>query len=664
MNNAAADPLVGTTIDKRYLIEDRVARGGMASVYRGLDYRLERPVAVKVMHPHLAEDAQFTARFIQEARQAARLSHPNIVNVFDQGQDGDLTFIVMEYLPGITLRELLNDFGVLTWEQTLDVVKAILQGLDLAHQAGIVHRDLKPENILMADDGRIKIADFGLARAASHNTQTGQALLGTVAYLSPELVTGSSADVRSDLYALGIMMFEMLTGKQPFTGDQAVTIAYQHANASVPLPSHINPDVPDELDEIIRWSTLREPEDRPAHARALLDQIIRVEQDIKKRVAAGEPTRVMPAASDEADGTQILTRANEPRPHPGDDEPTEVLGRAGDVFAGLEVPDYAEASSTDTPAQAASKPRRGPGAGVWWAFILSALATIGLAVWLFAPQGPTVVTVPSMTGSTVQEAGDALQALGLVVSEELDQAFDDTVPAGLVITTDPESGVDVEEETMVTLIISQGVEPTALPPLLGLPLEESETRLTEARLTLGTVERKYSDTAPSGVITEVTNDAGVTIAPGTELDAEAVVNLVTSAGSLPDVEGLSVEQAQEALQEVELQGVVGGDGEFSETIDEGLVIQYSPSTHDAVEPGDTVTLTISRGPPLVTIPDLVGETIQDAVDALEDLGLEADVRTVLPEDSWSDSRAEVTSVEPAEGQQVPIGTTVAIRSFA
>jgi len=664
MNNAAADPLVGTTIDKRYLIEDRIARGGMASVYRGLDYRLERPVAVKIMHPHLAEDSQFTARFIQEARQAARLSHPNIVNVFDQGQDGDLPFIVMEYLPGITLRELLTDFGVLTWGQTLDVVKAILQGLDLAHQAGIVHRDLKPENILMADDGRIKIADFGLARAASHNTQTGQALLGTVAYLSPELVTGASADVRSDLYALGIMMFEMLTGKQPFTGDQAVTIAYQHANASVPLPSEINPDIPDELDDIIRWATRREPEERPAHAKALLDQIIRVEQEIKKRVSAGEPTRMMPAATDAPESTRLLPRDARDDAHPADDEPTEVLGRAGDVFAGLEVPDYAHSPSPDADVIVDTAPRRGPSAGVWWAFILTALAAIAVAVWLFTPQAPTIVTVPSVQGSTVQEAGDSLVALGLVVADELDQAFDDAVPAGLVIGTDPAAGTEVEQEAVITLIISQGVQPTALPPLVGLSLEESESRLSEARLTLGTVTRQYSDTAQSGVVTEVTSDTGVTIAPGTELDAETTVNLVTSAGSLPDIEGLSVEQAEAALEAAELQGVVGGDGEFSDTIAEGLVIRYTPNTNSTLTPGDTVTLTISRGPPLVTIPDIVGDTIQDAVDALEDLGLVAEVRTVLPEDSWSDSRAEVTSIDPGEGQQVPIGTTVTIRSFA
>ena len=215
MDAPTTDPLVGLLVDGRYLIQSRVARGGMATVYQALDQRLERPVAIKVMHPHLAEDAEFTRRFIQEARQAARLAHPNIVNVFDQGQEGALTYIVMEYLPGITLRELLQDFGALTVGQTLDIVTAVLNGLDAAHTAGIVHRDLKPENVLLADDGRIKIADFGLARASTHNTATSQALLGTIAYLSPELISRGEADLRSDIYALGIMMFEMLTGGIP-----------------------------------------------------------------------------------------------------------------------------------------------------------------------------------------------------------------------------------------------------------------------------------------------------------------------------------------------------------------------------------------------------------------------------------------------------------------
>ena len=651
MTPSASDPLIGRTIDQRYLIEDRIARGGMASVYRGLDYRLERPVAVKIMHPHLAEDEQFTARFMQEARQAARLAHPNIVNVFDQGQDGPLTFIVMEYLPGITLRELLRDFGVLTWEQTLDVVKAILQGLDAAHQAGIVHRDLKPENILMADDGRIKIADFGLARAASHDTQTGQALLGTVAYLSPELVTGSPADIRSDLYALGIMLFEMLTGTQPFTGDQAVTVAYQHANASVPVPSDVVSDTPAELDELVRWSTQRNPDDRPAHARALLDQVIRVEKELRKRHAAAAPTEAISAAANDA--TKVMAQ------EPVDDEPTEVLSRTDDVFAGLETPDYSE----EAPAPTVTKVRKGPGAGLWITFIVAALAAIAAGWWVFQPQGPVIVTVPDVAGLTVDQAGQSLRGAGLVVEEALQQNYDDEIPAGLVISSSPEAGTELEEQSSVQLIVSQGVEPAVMPALIGLGVSEAETRINDARLERGEVSYEFSATSDKDSVTAVTTADGTTVAPGTELDPGTTLNLVVSAGSIPEVRGLTVEEAEAALDEAGLVGVVGGDGQFSDEIAEGLVIEFRVPNGGTPRPGDTVTLTVSRGPELVTVPNLIDDTIADAIAELERLELNVEVRSEFPEESWDEAFARVTSLEPGAGQQVPKGTVIVIRSF-
>ena len=262
MSTSTTDYLIGRLIDGWYQVRSRIARGGMATVYLATDQRLDRLVAVKIMHGHLADDSQFKERFIQEARSAARLAHPNVVNVFDQGQDADSAYLVMEYLPGITLRELLQEYGALTSEQTMDIAQAVLAGLAAAHKAGIVHRDLKPENVLLADDGRIKIGDFGLARAASANTATGKALLGTIAYLSPELVTRGIADTRSDIYAVGIMMFEMLTGEQPYKGEQPMQIAYQHANDTVPAPSSFNARVPAEWDEIVLWATSRDPQDR------------------------------------------------------------------------------------------------------------------------------------------------------------------------------------------------------------------------------------------------------------------------------------------------------------------------------------------------------------------------------------------------------------------
>ncbi len=295
MSAPPSDPLVGRLLDGRYQVRARVARGGMATVYVATDLRLDRRVAVKIMHAHLADDESFRERFIQEARSAARLAHPNVVNVFDQGQDDSLAYLVMEYLQGITLRDLLGEYGRLTADQTMDIVEAVLSGLVAAHKAGIIHRDLKPENVLLADDGRIKIADFGLARAASTHTGTGQALLGTIAYLSPELVTRGIADTRSDIYAVGIMMYEMLVGEQPFRGEQPVQIAYQHANDSVPSPSLKNPDVPPALDDLVLWATSRDPEDRPRDARAMLDQLFETEHLIHDEHGQ-ERTAVLPVA--------------------------------------------------------------------------------------------------------------------------------------------------------------------------------------------------------------------------------------------------------------------------------------------------------------------------------------------------------------------------------
>ena len=290
-----ADPLIGRLVDGRYRVRARIARGGMATVYVATDLRLERRIALKVMHGHLSDDTVFQSRFIQEARAAARLADPHVVNVFDQGQDGDMAYLVMEYLPGITLRELLREQKRLTLPQTITIMDAILSGLAAAHRAGIVHRDVKPENVLLAEDGRIKIGDFGLARATTANTATGAQLLGTIAYLAPELVTRGTADARSDIYSLGIMLYEMLAGEQPYQGEQPMQIAFQHATDSVPRPSVKNPGVPEQLDELVLWSTEKSPDDRPVDAREMLDRLREIERElgIQPQLARTAPTTVI-----------------------------------------------------------------------------------------------------------------------------------------------------------------------------------------------------------------------------------------------------------------------------------------------------------------------------------------------------------------------------------
>src|ERR671928_489685 len=265
---AGPDPMIGRLVDGRYAVEARIARGGMATVYLALDRRLEREVALKVMHPHLADDPQFTARFIREARAAARLPHPGVVAVFDQGEDHGLLYLAMEHLVGRTLREVLDEFGVLTPGEALDVLEPVLDALAAAHAAGIVHRDVKPENVLLTDDGRVKVADFGLARAASSVASTSGVLMGTAAYLAPELIAHGVADARADVYAVGMMLFEMLTGRTPFSGDVPLRVAYRHVYEDVPPPSAVVGRLPEPLDVLVTAATSRDPGRRPADAAA------------------------------------------------------------------------------------------------------------------------------------------------------------------------------------------------------------------------------------------------------------------------------------------------------------------------------------------------------------------------------------------------------------
>ncbi|MEL0148826.1 MAG: Stk1 family PASTA domain-containing Ser/Thr kinase [Pontimonas sp.] len=655
METPPTDPLLGRLVDKRYLIERRVARGGMATVYEATDQRLERPVAIKIMHPHLAEDGDFTKRFIQEARQAARLAHPNIVNVFDQGQDGSITFIVMEYLPGITLRELLQDFGALTPAQTVDIVRAVLQGLDAAHTAGIVHRDLKPENVLLADDGRIKIADFGLARASTHNTATSQALLGTIAYLSPELISRGEADLRSDIYALGIMMFEMLTGAQPYQGDQAVTIAYQHQNDIVPPPSSKNPAIPALFDELVDWCTRRSADERPPHARAVLEHLVEVEKLLGAETLA--------TATMDLNQTIAMTQ----RMSPMDIQDTEVLDPKSAVFEGLEPAPTQSVAVGEAPPQEPVRDRKPPRgrrlATLGTMVLLLLLGGGGAAAWWWFTGPGALVTVPDVAGGSVLEATATLVEAELSVADTVLEEFDLVLPEGTVKGTNPSAGAEVEKQTEIRLIVSLGPNPVAVPAISGQSLAEVELALQEVNLILGSTSEEFNDFVDEGSVLRLVDEDNETLAAGSQVLAGSTLNAVLSAGPLPDVTGLPVDEARETLDAVGVSGVVGGDGAFSDTVPEGYVVEVSLPAGATIRPGDTLTLIVSRGPELVMIPDLVGETIADAKEVLEGLGFEVEVRSEFPESDWDRSFARVTSLSPSSGQEVAKGTLVIIRSF-
>ncbi len=667
--SAAADPLVGRLLDGRYQIRSRIARGGMATVYLATDLRLERRVAVKVMHGHLADDAAFRERFIREARSSARLAHPNVVAVFDQGEDRDMAYLVMEYLPGMTLRELLQEHRVLTTEQTFDIMEAVLAGLAAAHKAGIVHRDLKPENVMLADDGRIKIGDFGLARAVSANTATGAALLGTIAYLSPELVTRGTADARSDLYAIGIMMYEMLTGEQPYKGDQPVQIAYQHANSTVPAPSIKNPRVPAELDELVLWATARSPEDRPTDARMLLDQLFETHSSLMTALPGtgsdtGQRTAVFPGIGRQATGE---TTAYGTLPH--DTGETLVLGGRGSRSFATAPTSSVSLKTQTLQIRAARRKRRG-----WlWLLLVIVLAVGGAgAGWWFGFGPGARVTVPSdLAGSSVDVAsgiltGDGFNPLVPDASDPADAVYFANsleVTQGLVVDVVDANGTSIAgtgqlKGADVHLLLSLGPRMLPLPDVIGKQLADAANELG-ASFKFDSVPEdatRYYNEADRGTVLDLLDANGNSLKGVATLAEQSPIAFAISWGPIPDVAVQPVDAATKKLTDVGLVVDPTAQQDFSDTVPEGGVIQIIPPHAGALQPGDTVKLDVSKGPQLFPIPDVAGKTINQATKTLTDQGFIVDGTDGYPKgagDKWT-----VTGTSPAAGTMKAKGTHV------
>lgn len=651
--NASADPLVGRLLDGRYQIRSRIARGGMATVYVATDLRLERRVAVKVMHGHLADDAAFRERFIREARSAARLAHPNVVAVFDQGEDKDMAYLVMEYLPGMTLRELLQEHRVLTTEQTFDIMEAVLSGLAAAHRAGIVHRDLKPENVMLADDGRIKIGDFGLARAVSANTATGAALLGTIAYLSPELVTRGTADARSDIYAIGIMIYEMLTGEQPYKGEQPVQIAYQHANSTVPRPSEKNPRVPAELDELVLWATARKPEDRPADARELLDQLFETHSALMTSLPGtgsdtGHRTAIFPGIGRQPTGDTTLYVGG------FDTGETTVLGGRGS-----RTPTQATTLVSNRTAALAitTKRKRGRGPLLLILVLVLALAAAGTGWWFGFGPGARANVPDGLTGMTVASAELAIQEAELVVGTAIER-HDPTVEAGLVITTEPGPGTSLLRGSEVQLVVSLGPRSLPVPAVIGLPESEAIAMLGEFTVDPEASIRQFSAEVSPGAVIDLLGPDGTSLQGVPELLERSEVTLVVSVGPLPDLTRQLLDGATSLLTGAGLEvGTV--TEEYSDDIPKGTVVRAVPTT-DPVRVGDSVDLVFSLGQELFAIPDVLGMSIRQASEALVAAGFRV-ADTGAREEFYDVFR--VKAISPAVGEMRPRGSVVTITDF-
>ena len=611
--------LTGRLIAGRYLVKAFIASGGMASVYRARDQVLEREVALKIIHPHLATDKSFVEKFRREAKMAASLSHPNLVNVFDQGTDNQIIFLVMEFVPGINLRDALNDHGALPPDRALEILEPLTSGLAAAHSAGILHRDLKPENVFLSDNGTVKLGDFGLAREITSHTQTGS-VVGTAAYLSPELVLRGQADARSDIYSLGVMAFELLTGKQPYGGDQAVQIAYQHANSNIPAPSSLNPGVPELLDEIVLWATARNPNDRPKSAQELMPIISRAKNDIKR----GLTTRFEDFGLTRTITEEFISPAGA----------TEVIGE-------LQLENSFERSDGFVKL---AKANRRSGRWVVILTLLAIVASIGSGWWFSTGPGGQAI-IPELEGRSVEVAISALEPIGLKVIQQQEHSAQ---PVGLVTRTEPIAGTRVAKQSEVTVFVSLGPKQVLVPEPLGLGLEEAKQLLLSAGLNPGKVSSFFTDTEAGQVF-------AFSKPSGTLLNEGSVLDLQLSLGPLPEVAGTNSTRATETLEALGL--TVTAVQVFSDAVGAGQVVALEALV-DPLPESASVTLKVSKGPEFVTMPNVVGETVAAAQNALKSLGLLVTVDT----DQLS-SRfgvVKVTKQNPAASSRVRVGTQVTI----
>ncbi|MDX3640777.1 Stk1 family PASTA domain-containing Ser/Thr kinase [Streptomyces sp. MB09-02B] len=636
MDTTLQDPLVGQVLDGRYRVEARIAVGGMATVYRTVDTRLDRVLALKVMHPTLAADRTFVERFIREAKSVARLSHPNVVGVYDQGTDGSYVYLAMEYVAGCTLRDVLRERGALQPRAALDILEPVLAALGAAHRAGFVHRDMKPENVLIGDDGRVKVADFGLVRAVDTVTSTTGAVLGTVSYLAPEQLEHGTTDTRVDVYACGVMLYEMLTGGKPHAGDSPAQVLYHALHDDVPPPSAAVPGLPYALDALVASATARDPELRPYDAVALLAQTLEAQAGLSaEQLDAVPPQAIADGHDSTEDRTSVIPRSLSVSRSVGLD-PDERLHRTSRFDSPPPPPRRTRASAA---------PRRG-----LWAVVVAVVLVLGVGGGVWYINSGQFTQVPAVLQQSEADATRRLEGAGLAV--DVRQAFSDTVERGRVIGTDPAPGERIRDNDTVTVTISKGPQTVRVPDLKGTPLAEAKTQLKDDGLEPGVVTREFSDEVVRGQV------IGTQPGAGTEISSGAAVRIVVSRGApvdVPEVSGASVADARAQLEEAGLKVKIA-PGRVNSEFDKGLVAEQSPGVGKQVGQGDTVTLTLSKGPVMVEVPDVVGDSVDDATRQLKDAGFEVEEdRGILG--LFGD---EVRSQSVDGGDTAPKGSTITI----
>jgi serine/threonine-protein kinase len=635
--------LTGELIDDRYQLTALLATGGMATIYSAIDTRLDRKVAVKIMHPHLAQDEDFVGRFIREAKAAASLSHPNIVAVQDQGwnQSGvPAVFIVMELVEGHTLRDYIYERGKLTVDDALSFIEPVLSALAAAHNIGIIHRDIKPENILISKEGRVKIADFGLARGnrlGTTMTAESSVILGSVSYLSPEQVQRGVADSRSDVYAAAIVLFEMITGEKPFAGDTPIQIAYMHVNEKIPLLSSKVKGVPEALENLVAKATSTNPDERPRDAGEFLTELERVRSEIdpkRKQMSLQLDLPVAPIREEVRDKSRAAKRAEAAKSAQATEIVTPLTENTGSTKK-----DRAEERR-----RVSKRVRRNR-------IIALALAvSLGVAGWWIVLGPGAKVAVPSVIGASVDKANSLLTPLGLK-SEVIERVYSEEDPEGLIMAQNPVGGDKTEPNGTINLTVSKGPERYIVPQLVGLTPEAAVNAIAKLPLVTGTITEVFNSEIPKGFV--ISADP----APGTKVRRDAAIKLLVSKG-IETFEILSYvgKIGEEALTELSEAGFdVTVTYAFDEKIIPGGVISQNPADGELPK-GAKIELIVSKGSAFVTIPTkgIVGLKQEKARQILEGLGL-----VVLDKPAGSKNKT-VINVSPKAGTKVKRGSTVTL----
>ena len=627
--------LTGELIDNRYLLKRQIASGGMATIYAGIDTRLDRPVAVKVMHAHLANDEAFVSRFIKEAKATAALSHPNIVSIQDQGwNEGGppAVFLVMELVEGSTLRDFLNENGPLSVEQTIQFITPVLSALAAAHLIGIIHRDVKPENILISKDGRIKVADFGLARnmtMAQTMTAESSVVLGSVSYLSPEQVQRGIADARSDVYAIGIVLFEMLLGKKPYDGETPIQIAYRHVNDRIPNVKEFKSDIPEMIADLIFQATAPNPDQRPKDAEQLLSKV----RDIQAKL---DPKR-----------RQMSLELDLPPLLPKISKRSKVS--IGSAFGGLKEKTTQLISTkpinvTKAEDSVRTKKRK-VSRRVKRNRIIALLILLGAIFGGYQLLGVGKISVPSLVGMSQSEAKKALSKIGLS-SDVVEEVFSEDIAQGKVISSSPGGGGRISPAGTVGLVLSKGQERIEIPVITNLTPDVATQKISALGLTIGDINEVFDMKVESGFV------IGTDPKSGEKVKRNSVVNIVVSKG----VEKIALisyvgKGGDEALSELTNSGFdVKVVYKFSDKVFKGQVVSQSPEISDAIGLGSKIELVLSKGPEFVFVPNVLGKNKNDASLDLENLGLKVVTK----------GTGKVNNISPAIGTKVKQGAVITL----